>query len=104
HRERCIAARADCALQRLPEARPAGAAVVFRLRRKQRLIAAGAMEGSVAMLIVQRAGVEPLRTLMAQHTVLLWREKSALFFIGMRDRDGFVSGSRRCLSGPWRKA
>ncbi|GGI53745.1 hypothetical protein GCM10011430_09190 [Oxalicibacterium solurbis] len=58
----------------------------------------------MTMLVVQRTGVWPFCTLMAQHPVLLWREKPAPFFIGMRDSEGFLSGSWCCMSRTWHKA
>ncbi len=56
--------------QRLVEARPAGAAVELGLGGEQRLVATGASEGSLAMLLVQRAAVGPLGAMLAQDAVL----------------------------------
>src|SRR5690349_3577904 len=42
-------------VQRLPEARPSGAALVFRVRGVERLAAAGARERAFALLWIERA-------------------------------------------------
>src|SRR5215467_3436286 len=46
----------DCAIQRCPETWPTSAAVEFRLRRKGVLLAAGAGEIALALLVQQRTG------------------------------------------------
>src|SRR5579862_9164316 len=60
HAERAVGGLVDGLVERRPEARPAGAAFEFGLRREQRQVAAGAGERAVAMLLEQLAGERPL--------------------------------------------
>ena len=60
HAECRVAPIDDGPRQRLLEARPAGAAVIFGGRAEQRQVAAGAGEGAPAMFLEQRAGEGPL--------------------------------------------
>ena len=76
---------ADIAFDRLIEARPAGAALEFRLRGEQRQVAPGAGKGALAMLLEQRARARPLGALLAQDLVLLRRQLRAPFRIGLFD-------------------
>ena len=55
HPEGAVFGLADGVLERLVEARPAGAALKFGLRGEQRQVAAGAGEDALAMLLEQRA-------------------------------------------------
>src|SRR5258707_719916 len=55
---------------RRPEARPARAAFVLGRGIEQRLVAAGAAEDALALLVVQRAGEGPLGAVVAQYMVL----------------------------------
>src|SRR5690349_18265280 len=55
HAERAVAALGHSVRQRLPEARPAGAAVELGSRREQLELAAGADEPAGPVLVVQRA-------------------------------------------------
>src|ERR1700686_5251601 len=71
HSEGTVFGLADRVLQRLIEARPAGAALEFRLRGEQRQVTAGAGEDALAMLLEQRARTGPLGALLAQDLVLL---------------------------------
>src|ERR1700722_10517924 len=53
HAERAVCGLIPPHVERLPNARPAGAAFEFGFRREQREVAAGAGEGTVAMLLEQ---------------------------------------------------
>src|SRR5262249_34062882 len=66
----------DRAWHRIVKARPACAALEFRLRHEQRLAAAGADEGAGALLVVQRAAAGTLGAVPAHHLVLLGREQA----------------------------
>src|SRR5689334_14146052 len=59
HAEGAILGLAHGIVERLVEAWPAGAALEFRLRGKQRQIAAGAGEGALAVLLQKRARPRP---------------------------------------------
>ena len=59
--------RADRVLERLPEARPARAAVELRRRTRTDELAARATEHAFAVLVVERARERPLRRCSAQH-------------------------------------
>ena len=54
-KKRAVGRGADRVRQRLIEARPAGAALELGLRREQRQVAAGAGEGALALLAIERA-------------------------------------------------
>src|SRR4030095_15719644 len=73
---RQVAAIADGVWKRLPEARPAGAAVKFGGRAEQGQGAAGAGEDAPAMFVQKRAGGGPLGPCLAQAMVTL-RSKAA---------------------------
>src|SRR3546814_9108687 len=68
--ELAVGRGADRIFQRRPEARPAGAAVIFGLARIERQLAACAQENAGAMLVVQGAGKGPLGRRLAQHAKL----------------------------------
>src|SRR6202020_2630239 len=55
HPEGAVLGLADRVVERLIEARPAGAALEFGLRGEQRQVAAGAGEDALAMLLQKRA-------------------------------------------------
>src|SRR5579862_1562477 len=74
HAEGAVLRLADRVLQRLIEARPAGAALILGLGREQRQVAARAGEDALAMLLEQRARSRPLGALLAQDLVLLRRQ------------------------------
>src|SRR5262245_52934956 len=61
HQPASIEARPDRAAERTPETRPAGAAVEFRVRREERMPAAGAEVGAPPRLVVERAAERPFR-------------------------------------------
>src|SRR5664279_2203849 len=71
HPQRPVFGLAHGVLKRLEEARPAGTALVFRLRGEQRQVAAGAGEDALAVLLEQRARSGTLGALLAQDFILL---------------------------------
>src|SRR3981081_4055455 len=94
HPEGPVFGLADGVLERLVKARPAGAALEFRLRGEQRQVAAGAGEDALAMLLEQRARTRALGALLAQNLILLRRQLRAPFRIGLFDFE-FLRGVRR---------
>ena len=71
------------AFERLPEARPARMAVKLGLRGEQGQFASRAGERSGSRLMVKRTAKGPLRSLLSEHLVLVRRQQSAPFRIGM---------------------
>ena len=67
HEQRPVQPRADGARERIPEARPAGAGIEFRLRRIGGEIAARAMKNALPVLLQQRAGAGALGGVLAEH-------------------------------------
>src|ERR1700712_817557 len=63
---------ADRVVERLVKTRPAGAALEFGVRGKQRQGAAGAGEGALSMLPQQRTRTRPPGAPLAQEFVLSW--------------------------------
>ncbi len=55
HSERRVLGFANGIVQRLPEARPAGAALIFGIRGEQRQVATGACKDALAFFFQQRA-------------------------------------------------
>src|SRR3546814_15005514 len=84
HEEGIVLGLADRTLDRLVEARPAGAGVEFRRGGEQRLVAAGAVERALPLFPVERAAAGTLRAVVTQHMILLGRE--ALLPFGVRER------------------
>ena len=89
HAEGRVPGRADRILQRRPEARPAGAAVELGGRGEQVEVAARAGEVAAPFLVKERARERTLGRALAQHRVLIGRQKLAPLGIGMDDREGF---------------
>src|SRR4051812_23478635 len=83
HAEGAILRLAHRVVERLPEARPAGAALELGVGGKQRQVAAGAGEDALAMLLQQRAGARPLGAVLAQDVVLHRRELRAPLGVGL---------------------
>src|SRR6202035_3939444 len=83
HAEGAVLGLADRVLQRLIEARPAGAAFELGVRGEQRQVAAGASEHALAMFLQQRAGTGAFGALLAQDLILLRRQLRAPFGIGL---------------------
>jgi len=77
HAEAVIGRRPNCMLERRPETRPPGAAFELRVRRKQRLTAAGAAERPVTFFATERARASRFRAVLAQHLKLLGRQRLA---------------------------
>src|SRR5216683_885646 len=99
HPEGAVFGLADRVFERLVEARPAGAALEFRLRGEQRQVAAGAGEDALAMLLEQRARSRTLGALLAQDLILLRRQLRAPFRIGLFDLE-FLRGVCRRSAQP----
>src|SRR6185503_13061571 len=83
HPERRVLGFANGVIERLPETRPAGAALVFGLRGEQRQVAAGAGEDALAFFLQQRARTRPLGAMFAQDFILLRGELCAPFGVGL---------------------
>src|SRR3954447_16065420 len=95
HAEGAVPGLADRVFQRLPETWPAGAALEFGVRGKQRQVAAGASENALAMFLQQRARPRTLGALLAQDLVLLRRQLRAPFGVGLLDLEFFGGLGRR---------
>src|SRR5262249_39022970 len=74
------------ARNRVGEARPAGAALEFRLPNEQRLVAGGASEGARPLLPQQRAAARPLGAVLAHDVILLGGQDLAPLGLGVGDR------------------
>src|ERR1700759_915592 len=89
HEQAAVVGGADGSVQRLVEARPAGAAFKFCLGREQVLTAAGADEFAAPLLLVQRTGAGALSAVPAQHRILRRRKFGTPFVVAMRDGENF---------------
>src|SRR5215469_10752618 len=69
HAEGPVRGGADRVLERLVEARPAGAALELGLGGEQRQVAAGAGEDTFAVLLQKRAGARTLGALVAEDLI-----------------------------------
>src|SRR5262245_9987938 len=85
HEVAAIDGRIDAVFERRVEARPAGPAVVFGVGREQRLPAAGALEGTRAVLLVERARSARFGAVRSQHVELLGTELPPPFLVGLVD-------------------
>src|SRR5579872_6303032 len=85
HAVTAVLGRFDRTIQRIVEARPAGAAFEFGLRPKQRLAAAGTGECAGAFLVIERAAVRRFGAMPAHHLILLGPQQAAPFLFGMGD-------------------
>src|SRR5205823_1378982 len=85
----------DRALDRIVEARPAGAALELRLRHEQRLVAPGAHEGALALLEVQGATSGRFGPVPAHHVVLLRGEQAPPLLVAAGDLE--LSGFHRLV-------
>src|SRR5262249_46483619 len=93
-----------CGLERLPEARPAGAAVIFGIGGEQRQITAGAGESPPTLLVIERARAGDLGAMQAQHVVLRLGEEAPPFAVILHDlervpRAGMVAFHEPAQSG-----
>src|SRR5260221_2193887 len=94
--ELVIGRRPHRAVERRPEARPTGAAVVLGVRREQLLVAAGANVDTGIVALVERARTGALGDVAAQHGVLLLAQALAPFGVAQVYLVGFVAlGQRR---------
>src|SRR5205807_4597344 len=69
---------------RLPKARPTSAAVVLGVRGEQGQVASGAVIVARGLVRVVFVGKGPLRPLLSQHPVLLWRQDLPPLFVRLR--------------------
>src|SRR5262249_25354037 len=65
---------ADSVLDRREKARPASAAIEFGFGAKERQVAGRTSEQTGAMLVIERAGIWPLRPTLSQHLELFGRQ------------------------------
>src|SRR5690606_8884321 len=72
-------------IDRLPEARPAGARFILRLGGEKRLAAADAVIGSGFLVMVVAAGERALGAFPAGDRIFLGRELGPPFRVGFRD-------------------
>src|ERR1700680_301978 len=86
HPEASIGRSLDCALDRVIEARPAGAAVEFLFGDEKFLAATGAHEGAAALLVIERATARRLGAVLAHHGVLFRGENASPLRVAMGDR------------------
>src|SRR3546814_4931730 len=85
HEEGIVLGLADRTLDRLVEARPAGAGVEFRRGGEQRLVAAGAVERALPLFPVERAAAgrseehtSELQSLMRISYAVFWLKKKKI--------------------------
>jgi fermentation-respiration switch protein FrsA (DUF1100 family) len=79
-----VRGRLDGVPGRRPEAGPPGPAVEFRVRREERLAAAGTSKDPFTMLLVQRACAGALGPMVSKNQILLRRQRSAPFVFGFQ--------------------
>src|SRR5271169_5206383 len=94
HAEGPVFGFADRIVERLVEARPAGAALELGLRGEQRQVATGAGEDALAMLLEQWTRARAFGALLAQDFILLRRQLRAPFRVGLFDLE-LLRGPRR---------
>src|SRR5262245_31510827 len=73
---------AEASGNEVEEARPPGAALVLGLRLEERQLAAGAHEGALALLGIERARARALGALLPKDVELLRREALAPLVVG----------------------
>src|SRR5712691_5743391 len=95
HEEAPIGGGADRPVDRRPKARPAGAAVELRGRLEQRQVAPGAGECATRVLLVQGARAGGLGSVLAEHPVLLGRQRRPPLGVGLRDLERLGLGHRK---------
>src|SRR5262245_66499679 len=83
HQRQIVGRGADGGFERWPEARPAGAAVIFRVGGEQRQLAARAGESPLALLAIERARARNLGAVQAQHIVLRFCQDAPPFAVGL---------------------
>src|SRR5262245_31927667 len=94
HQPRAVHAGPDRPIQRLPETRPARAAVELRRRGKEIARASGACEGAGPVFVVEGAAIGPLGRLPAQDPVLGRRQAPPPFIIALLSRERAFDGRR----------
>src|SRR5260370_33347421 len=82
---RCL----GCALNRIIEARPAGAAVEFHFRHEKWLTASGARKCSSALFLIQCTAMRRLRAMLTHDFILFGRQKLAPFLVSAGHRELF---------------
>ncbi len=90
-------------VDRLPETRPAGAAVILVRRGIKRIAAARAGEGAFALFLVERVAESTLRPGLAQDVVLVARKEAAPFGLGLGDAEALRLGGRGAAGGDQRQ-
>src|SRR5437762_8678665 len=93
HEEAAVGRCAHGAGQRLPERGPARAAFELGAGIEQRRAAAGAAEGALALLLIERAGAGALGAVLAQHLVLLRIERLAPLLVAFLDGERLGLGA-----------
>src|SRR5260370_40088980 len=87
---------------RSPNTRPDGAGIKLRLRTKQRQLARGAFKGTCVMIVVERARVGSLSSLLPHDVVLLRGEYLLPLCICLNHfSDSF--GFQVCSLSPWKR-
>src|SRR5690348_2488253 len=94
HEEGPVGGRRHRLIERLEEARPAGAAVELGRRFEKRLAAARTGEHAVALFLVERAGAGALGTVLAQHVVGLGAQLRLPFGVAESYREILSLGRR----------
>jgi hypothetical protein len=106
HTEARITGSSNSSLERRPEARPPGAAIVLCGRGEQVAVAARASEFARTLFVKQRARKRKLGRTRAQHGKLIRGQELAPFSIRVRDLEGLTSCRRdppardRCSCNP----
>ncbi len=86
HEEFEIGARLDhLRIDRLPEARPARAAVEFVFRGEQRKVTTGAMVNARLMVLMERTRESPFRIFMTQYPIGSRRQQLLPFIVALYD-------------------
>src|SRR5690606_25217920 len=80
-----VGLRGDSVRQWFVERRPARAAVIFRLRGKNRQVAGRTVIRARTLFVIQRAGERLFGPLLAQHPILRLCQDLAPFVLGARD-------------------
>src|SRR5947208_3084505 len=89
HAPAAVGRALDCVRLGIVKARPAGATLEFGFRDEQLLSAAGTIERSGALFVIECATARPLSAVLAHDVILLRRQYFAPFRLAMRDGIGF---------------
>src|SRR5712692_6627346 len=90
HAEAPVPGGADTVIDRRPEAGPPRAAVELGFRREERQVAARAVEGAATVFLVERARAGVLGPVLAEHSVLLGRQRRPPLRLDLDDLEGLV--------------